>query len=114
MPRAFGSRCAWTMLFPNRVRLALPLVLAAQTLPPLDVRTPPSDAKTVLFIRHGQSEANAAGLLGRNYRDAQLTDRGRDPICGLDVATSVASSQACGGGHRDRDGNFIRRGASWG
>ena len=69
------------MLVPNRLRLALPLVLGLPPLdvltPPPDIRTPPPDAKTILWIRHGQSEANAAGLLGHELLDAQLTDYGR-------------------------------------
>ena len=69
------------MLVPNRLRLALPLVLGLPPLdvltPPPDIHTPPPDAKTILWIRHGQSEANAAGLLGHELLDAQLTDYGR-------------------------------------
>ena len=61
------------MLLPSRLRLLLPLALGVEQ------AVPPSTAKTVLFIRHGESAANVAGppLYGTDVRDAPLTGRGR-------------------------------------
>jgi len=61
------------MLVPSRLRLALPALLLGAGPSP----DPPSSAKSVLFIRHGESVANAAGPLGADIYDAPLTNLGR-------------------------------------
>ena len=69
------------MLLSTRFRLALPLALLSPltpiATPAIQLTPPPPHAKSVLWFRHGQSEANARGVLGSAVLDAQLTDLGR-------------------------------------